>query len=114
MADVYYKILPQEERLPKWAQDHINQLRSAIRTMQRALEQDVSDANTFLQSQHPIENEALGKDSRIIFKLDGKNSGWADQYTVHIEKGVLKIYAATTVSIRPTSSNCIELRMDSS
>lgn len=114
MSDVYYKILPQEERLPKWAQDHINQLRSSIRTMQRALEQDVSDADTFLQCPHPLEDEALGKGSRIIFKVDEVNSGWRDRYTVHVDKGVLKIYAATTVNIRPTSSNCIEIRMDES
>ena len=112
MTEVYYKIDSREERLPKWAQDHINQLRSGIRTMQRALEQDTSDANTFLECQHPIEPEALGKDSRIIFKVDDSESSWLDTFRVHIEKGTLKIYAAGTVTIRPTSSNCLDIRME--
>jgi len=111
--DVYYKIDPREGNLPKWVQDHLNSLRASIRTMQKALEQDVNDSNTFLQCQHPIENEALGKDSRIIFKVsNAKNSSWADQFTVHIEGDTLKIYAATTVLIKPTSSNLLEIRME--
>jgi hypothetical protein len=108
---MYYKIDPREERLPKWAQDHLNSLRASIRTMQKALEQDVSDSNTFLQGPHEVENEALPKDSRIIFKT-GDRRGWADQFTVHVENDTLKIYAATTVLIKPTSSNLLEIRME--
>lgn len=108
---MYYKIDPREERLPKWAQDHINSFRSTIRTMQRALEQDVSDSNTFLQGPHPVEPEALGKSPRIIFRTSSK-SGWANQLTVHIEDDMLKVYAATTVLIKPTSSSCLEIRME--
>lgn len=112
--DIYYKIDPREGNLPKWVQDHLNSLRHSIRQMQQALEQDVNDSNTFLQCQHPIENEALPKDARIIFKVDktAKNNSWADQFTVHIEGDTLKIYAATTVLIKPTSSNLLEIRME--
>lgn len=109
--DIYYKIDPREKNLPKWVQDHINSLRGAIRTMQKALEQDVNDTNTFLQCSHPIEDEALPKDARIIFKT-GDKRGWADQFQVHIENDTLKIYAATTVLIKPTSSNLLEIRME--
>jgi hypothetical protein len=109
--DIYYKIDPREERLPKWAQDHLNSLRGSIRTMQKALEQDVNDSNTFLQCQHPIENEALGKDARIIFKVPAGRA-WGDEFNVHVEGDTLKVYAATTVLIKPTSSNCIEIRME--
>lgn len=109
--DIYYKIDPREERLPKWAQDHLNSLRASIRQMQKALEQDVNDSNTFLQCSHPIENEALGKDARIIFKVP-TGKAWGDEFNVHIEGDTLKIYAATTVLIKPTSSNCLEIRME--
>lgn len=109
--DIYYKIDPREERLPKWAQDHMNSLRGSIRSMQKALEQDINDSNTFLQCQHPIENEALGKSPRIIFKVP-TGKAWGDEFNVHIEGDTLKIYAATTVIMKPTSSNCIEIRME--
>jgi hypothetical protein len=109
--EIYYKIDPREDRLPKWAQDHMNALRSSIRQMQKALEQDVNDTNTFLQCSHPIEDEALPKNARIIFKTDEKTT-WADQFQVHIENDTLKIYAATTVLIKPVSSNLIEIRME--
>lgn len=109
--DIYYKIDPREERLPKWAQDHINSFRSSIRTMQRALEQDVSDSNTFLQSSHQVEDEALGKDVRIIFKVP-TGKAWGDEFNVHVNGDTLKVYAATTVLIKPTSSNCLEIRME--
>jgi hypothetical protein len=109
--DIYYKIDSREERLPKWAQDHMNSLRSSIRQMQKALEQDVNDSNTFLQCQHPIEDEALGKDARIIFKVP-RGKAWGDQFNVHVEGDTLKVYAATTVLIKPTSSNCLEIRME--
>lgn len=109
--DIYYKIDPREERLPKWAQDHMNSLRSSIRIMQKALEQDVEDSNTFLQGPHPIEPEALPKDARIIFKVP-RGQAWGDEFNVHVEGDTLKVYAATTVLIKPTSSNCLELRME--
>lgn len=108
---IYYKIDSREERLPKWAQEHINSFRSAIRQMQRALEQDVNDADTFLQCTHPIEDEALGKGSRIIFKT-GSEKIWNDQFSVHIQGDTLKIHASTTVLIKPTSSNMLEIRME--
>jgi hypothetical protein len=108
---MYYKIDPREGSLPKWVQDHLNSLRASIRTMQKALEQDVGDSNTFLQGPHEVEDEALGKSPRIIFKT-GDKRGWADQFQVHIEGDTLKIYAATTVLIKPTSSNLLEVRME--
>jgi hypothetical protein len=109
--EIYYKIDPREERLPKWAQDHINSFRSAIRQMQKALEQDVADSNTFLQCSYPIQDEALGNSPRIIFNT-GDPRGLTDKFNVHIEGDTLKIYAATTVLIKPTSSNLIEVRME--
>lgn len=109
--DIYYKIDPREERLPKWAQDHINSFRVAIRTMQKALEQDVGDSNTFLQGPHGIENEALGKDARIIFKVPAGNA-YGDEFNVHVDGDTLKVYAATTILIKPTSSNCLDIRME--
>lgn len=108
---MYYKIDPREERLPKWAQDHMNSLRASIRTMQKALEQDVSNSNTFLQGPHEVENEALGNSPRIIFKVPTGKS-WGDEFNVHIDGDTLKVYAATTVVMKPTSSNCIEMRME--
>lgn len=108
---MYYKIDPREERLPKWAQDHMNSLRASIRTMQKALEQDVSNSNTFLQGPHEIENEALGDSPRIIFKVP-TGKAWGDEFNVHIDGDTLKVYAATTVVMKPTSSNCIEIRME--
>lgn len=108
----YYKIDPREKNLPKWVQDHINALRGTIRTMQRALEQDIGDSNTFLKSPtHEIDDEALGKSPRIQFNTTS-NSPWNNTFQVHVEDKVLKIYAAGTVNIRPTSSNCLEIRMD--
>lgn len=108
---MYYKIDPREDRLPKWAQDHLNSLRASIRTMQRALEQDVSNSNTFLQGPHEVENEALGNSPRIIFKVP-RGQAWGDEFNVHVEGDTLKVYAATTVVMKPTSSNCIEIRME--
>lgn len=108
----YYKIDAREDRLPKWAQDHINQLRGTIRTMQRALEQDVGDSNTFIKAPtHEIEDEAIGNSPRILFVTDNKNM-FSRDYQVHIEGSVLKVYASGTVNVRPTSSNCLEIRMD--
>ena len=109
--DIYYKIDPREDRLPKWAQEHMNLLRGSIRQMQKALEQDVNDSDTFLQCQHPIENEALGKGARIIFKVP-TGKAWGDEFNVHIDGDTLKVYAATTVLVKPTSSNCLEIRME--
>lgn len=108
---MYYKIDPREGTLPKWVQEHINSLRTSIRTMQQALEQDVGDSNTFLQGPHEVENEALGKSPRIIFKVPA-GKAWGDEFNVHVEGDTLKIYAATTVLIKPTSSNCLEIRME--
>lgn len=108
---MYYKIDSREGNLPKWVQDHINSLRGTIRTLQRALEQDVNDSNTFLQGPHEVENEALGKSPRIIFKVP-RGQAWGDEFNVHVEGDTLKIYAATTVIMKPTSSNCIEIRME--
>lgn len=108
----YYKIDPREERLPKWAQDHLNALRGTIRTMQRALEQDIGDSNTFIKAPtHEVEDEAIGKNTRIVF-YTGDKGLFAREYQVHIEGKVLKVYAAGTVNVRPTSSNCLEIRMD--
>lgn len=109
--EIYYKIDPREDRLPKWAQDHMNSMRASIRTMQKALEQDVDDSNTFLQGPHEVENEALGNSPRIIFKVS-ESKAWGDEFNVHIEGDTLKVYAATTVIMKPTSSNCIEIRME--
>lgn len=112
MARDYYKIDPREKSLPKWVQDHINSLRGTIRTMQKALEQDVSDSNTFLQGPHEIDNdEALGKSPRILFAVEG-GAVWNNRFQVHVEGKVLKIYASGTLNMRPTSSNCLEIRMD--
>jgi len=108
---MYYKIDPREGTLPKWVQEHINSLRGTIRTLQKALEQDVNDSNTFLQGPHEVENEALGKSPRIIFKVP-RGQAWGDEFNVHVEGDTLKIYAATTVIMKPTSSNCIEIRME--
>lgn len=108
----YYKIDPREKNLPKWVQDHINSLRATIRNQQRALEQDIGDSNTFLVSPgHEIEDEALGKSPRIRFMTSG-NSSWNNQMQIHVEGDVVKVYAAGTLNMRPTSSNCLELRMD--
>lgn len=109
--DIYYKIDPREERLPKWAQDHLNSLRASIRQMQKALEQDINDSNTFLQGPHGIEPEALGKSPRITFKVP-TGKAWGDEFNVHVDGDTLKVYAATTVLIKPTSSNCLEIRME--
>ena len=108
---MYYKIDPREGTLPKWVQEHINSLRGTIRTLQKALEQDVNDSNTFLQGPHEVENEALGKSPRIIFKVP-RGQAWGDEFNVHVEGDTLKVYAATTVIMKPTSSNCIEIRME--
>lgn len=105
----YYKIDPREKQLPKWVQDHINSLRSTIRTQQQELEQEVGDSNTFRRAQYPIEDEALGKDTRIKFVTT--KSTWNNTFEVHIEGDVLKIYCTSAPSITPTSSNCIELEM---
>lgn len=106
----YYKIDPREKNLPKWVQDHINSLRSTIRSQQAELEQDVSDSNTFRKAQYPLEDEALGKDTRIKFMTDRNH--WNNAFEVHMESGVLKIYCTSAPSIKPTSSNCIELRLE--
>lgn len=108
----YYKIDPREERLPKWAQDHLNSLRGTIRTMKKALEQDTTDSNTFIQAPtHDIEDEAIGKSPRIRFVTTNESS-WNNTFQVHVEDRVLKIYASATCNVRPTSSNCLEIRMD--
>lgn len=109
MDGIYYKIDPREERLPKWAQEQIKGMRASMRRMQRALEQDVSDANTFLQASYPIKDEALGKDVRIIFKTT--NRGWRSDFTVHIEGDILHVGAACGVEIKPSASNRLEIRM---
>lgn len=110
--NLYYKIDPREEGLPKWVQEHLNHLRRSIRTLQDALEQDVSDANTFLRGPHGVEPEALGKNVRVIFRVGEGKRHWARDMTVHTEDGVLKIMSDATVSIRPTASNVLEIRMD--
>lgn len=107
----YYKIDPREDRLPKWAQDHINSLRGTIRTLQSELVQDVSNSNTFRKAQYPLEDEALGKDARIKFVTTSKSS-WNNTFEIHIEGDVLKIYCSSAPSMKPTSSNCIEMRME--
>lgn len=108
----YYKIDPREKNLPKWVQDHINSLRGTIRTLQKELVQDVGDSNTFRRSvTHEVEDEALGKSPRIKF-VTTERSSWNNEYQVHVEDDVLFVYASATVSMRPTSSNCIEIRMD--
>lgn len=109
MYEIYYKIDPREERLPKWAQDQLKGMRASMRSMQRALEQDVSDANTFLQASYPIQDEALGKDVRIVFKTEVK--GWRSDFTVHIEGDILHVGADCGVTMRPTASNRLEIRM---
>lgn len=108
--DVYYKIDTREERLPKWAQDHINSLRSAVRQLHAELEQDVTDSNTFRKAQYPLPDEALGKEARIKFVTS--KSSWNNTFEVHIEGDTLKIYCTSAPSMKPTSSNCIEMRME--
>jgi hypothetical protein len=108
---VYYKIDPREDRLPKWAQDHIASLRHSILAMQRALEQDVTNTNTFLKASYPIEDEALPNEARIVFKTASEKR-FGRFFEVHIEGEVLKIYCESAPSIKPTSSNCLELKME--
>jgi len=108
MYEIYYKIDPREERLPKWAQDQLKGMRASMRSMQRALEQDVSDANTFLRANHPIPDEALGKDVRVLFKLGAR--GWRDDYTVNIEGGFLHVSAPSTLMVVATASNRIQIK----
>lgn len=109
MYEIYYKIDPREDRLPKWAQDQLKGMRASMRSMQRALEQDVSDANTFLQCQYPIKDEALGKDVRIVFRTAER--GWRTDFTVHIEGDILHVGASTGIAFKPTSSNRAEIWM---
>lgn len=106
----YYKIDPREKQLPKWVQEHINSLRSTIRTQQAELEQDVGDSNTFRKAQYPLEDEALGKNTRIKFVTS--KAHWNNAFEIHIEDDVLKIYCTSAPSIKPTSSNCIEMRLE--
>jgi len=40
-----------------------------------------------------------------------RGQAWGDEFNVHVEGDTLKVYAATTVIMKPTSSNCIEIRM---
>lgn len=108
---IYYKIDPREERLPKWAQEHMNALRNSILTMQRALEQDISNSNTFLKTEHSVEDEALGKSPRVVFKTNNDRP-WLNEFQVHIEDDTLRIFAATTMIIKPTSSNMLQIRME--
>jgi hypothetical protein len=110
-VDVYYRIEPWEDRLPKKAQDHIRYLRASIRTLQSALEQDVSDSDTFLQVSHSVEPEALGKGPMILFRIDVDNLR-GREFRVSIKGEVLQVYADTGLIYKPTSTNIVELRMD--
>lgn len=107
--NVYYKIDPREERLPKWAQDQLKGLRASVRQMQRALEQDTSDSDTFLQCSHPIQDEALGKGARILFRTGA--SSWNNEFSVHVEESLLMISATSRVSVSPSAANRLEIRM---
>jgi hypothetical protein len=110
---VYYKILPGEERLPKKWQQHLDSLRSSIRTLQQELEVPTEDSDTFLKSVHAyaeVADEPVGKGRRVIFVMDRERHN--REVEVYLDDdGYLHVYGASSLVIELQSSNVFKVRI---
>jgi hypothetical protein len=109
---IYYKIDAREPLLPKWVQEHINSLRRSIRTLQEQFDQDVSDADTFLENSYEVPREALGKGVRIVFRVPDEGRRWPEEFEVKIHNGKLQVSANSQLLIKQAVSNRLEIGIE--
>lgn len=109
--NIYYKIDAREDRLPLWAQEHMDSLRRSIRTLQAEFDQDVSDADTFMENNYAVPPEALGKGVRVLFKVTGETR-WPKEFEVKIKDNKLHVASTSQLIIRQTVSNRMEIGIE--
>jgi hypothetical protein len=99
---------PREERLPKWAREEINGLRTQLRRERERnaeLRGEVGETNTHVLN-YGSDDQPLIKDARVQHRLGPR----FDQYvTVHVEGGSLWLHGGRFLTIHPHVSNAFRV-----
>lgn len=104
------------ERLPKWAQDKIKNLKRDLEHATAKLREGPEDSNTFSHPYSDLHRKPLGRDTSVGFYLDNDEN---DRLyfkvcltTDHERNQVLEIYGSHGYQIIPRSSNSILIKLN--
>lgn len=97
---------PKFDRLPKWAQNRIEQLEANVEYWQKKANEGPEDSDTFIQQYLP-ENKPLGNSPIVLFKFD--NLDYRDQIEVQNCGDLIRVRGEDILSIKPVASNVVEI-----
>jgi len=98
-------------KLPKWAQSKIRVLEMRVRELRAKLAEGPEGADTFAD---PYADEArpLGKSTRIEFVFDAEKREHIQAHLDEDKHGkYLEVYGNTGLSIEPSASNVLRVRI---
>lgn len=95
------------ERLPKWAQAHIEKLKRDLAYAHAKLEAGPEDSDTFADPHHDVQRP-LGKRPTIAFQMG--EDRWDRILIYRTEDGELDICGSGILAVMPRASNSLRVR----